>query len=92
MDNSQKEQDTIKQLNDNIGQLLTELNQEKALRKEVETQYEILSIHYIKAISHIKKNRVKVSPNDGACFFITILIIILTFLILFFFSHVFFFE
>jgi hypothetical protein len=77
MDNSQEEQAIISQLNEDIKRLQTELNQEKAQREEVETQYFILSNQYNRVIIYIEKNQLRVPSQDGGCFFFTMLTIIL---------------
>ncbi len=70
MHNSQVQNDVYKQLKSDIEQLRAEIKQERALRLEVEANYELLKQHYEQAICYIQKPvHRNSSNNDSGCFF-----------------------
>ncbi len=79
--------DRIEQLISDLEKIKAELKQEKELRKEIETNYELLNTHYEQALIFIQNAKRPNSSGDNGCFF-SLFVLIIFVLILFYLMNI----
>ena len=81
--NDLEQNEKIVQLTSELKKYQDEIEQERALRNELETKYEFLNNQYVEAIDYIKKQRRASSNKGSGCLFFVFILLILLVLIFF---------